>query len=185
MPRKSKPRKPRSTDKADPLKVEFSMRGRGKVPTAEQARAIFLTWANGGALPEGIRIKFVRWQNPARKSEALRNWREAHSAGEIRHARETLRLRGWLHGAQINIAQVRPAGIQGEPTPDLAGLRPGEIPAPQTGVARSVPRPKNVKPKRKKRAVPKNKAWMARGRGNKRKVKRTGKGSAARHPKKR
>lgn len=170
MPRKNKPRKPRSREKADPLKVEFSLRGKGKIPTAEQARAIFIRWANGGTLPKRIKIKFVRWQNPGRKTEALRNWREAHTHQDILRARRTLRLRGWLSGAKINIAQIRGDRIQGESVPHPTRLRQRKAQSKKTRISRSGTRPKNTKSGRKKRSVSQNKKRLARRNRSKRKT---------------
>jgi len=187
MPRKrsKKKRKPRPAEKADPLKVEFSLRGKGKIPTAEEARAIFLNWANGKAIPERIKIKFVRWQNPARKTAELRNWREAHTPAEIEEARITLRLRGWLHGAQISVAAIRTPGVQSEPAPHPARLRQGKISAKKTGRKRGVSRPKNARAARKKSALSQDKARMAYRRRGKGKPKRSRKSGHSGRPKKR
>jgi len=170
--RKSRKRKPRPLEKADPLKVEFSLRGKGKIPTAQEARAIFINWANGKPIPRRVKIKFVRWQNPGRKTAALRNWREAHTPTEIRRARETLRLRGWLSGAIIDIAEIRPNRVPRRSAPSTSGLRSGKRkPAPAKKL-RSGTRSKNVGTQGELFPIPQNAPGLARSRKRKRKPKR-------------
>lgn len=183
--RKGKKRKPRPPEKADPLKVEFSLRGKGKIPNADQARAIFLNWAMGKPIPRRVHISFVRWQNPGRTNPALRNWREARTPGEIRHARETLRLRGWLHGAKIEIAQIRTNRLPGRSTSDLTGLRPGKRKPAPTKKLRSVSRFKDIGTQAKLPFPAQNTPRMARSSKRKRRVKRTGKSGNPSNPKKR
>jgi hypothetical protein len=166
---KKRSRKP---SKADPLKVEFSLRGTGKIPTAEQARAIFIQWAEGKRIPSRFKIKFVRWQNPGRATPALRNWREANTPAEIKLARETLHLRGWLSGAQIGVATLRVGRLQGKSAPHPTRLRQRKRKPTSTKKLRSGARSKNARTPRGKRSVPSNKKRMARSHKRERKTKR-------------
>jgi hypothetical protein len=149
--------------------VEFSLRGKGKIPTEKEAIAIFLLWAEKDKLPPGMRIAWVRWQNPARRNVHLRNWRTATTPGEIEEARTSLRLGGWLRTARISVAEIRNNSPFGKPLPDSVRLRRKRKPSAKRGRVNA--RPKNAGAKTKKRRVSQNKKGMASSRKNKRKTK--------------
>jgi len=153
-----KSKKKRSKRKADPLRVEFSLRGKGKKPTLQEAIAIFRVWAETGKTPTGMRIAVVRWQNPARKNPELRNWRTAETPSEIKRARETLHLGSWLRGAETSISPIRIDRVSRRSASDSS--RPRQKKSKKLAPAkrrRGIPRRKNAKSKRKKRALPSHK----------------------------
>lgn len=167
--RTTKKRAKRKNRKPDPLKVEFSLRGKGKIPTEKEAIAIFLVWAEQNKLPPGMKIAWVRWQNPGRRNVHLRNWRNATTPNEIEEARRTLRLGGWLRTARISIAEVRNNSPFGKPLPDSVRLRRKR--KPRAKHRRVNARSKDAGAKTKKRRVSQNKKGLASRRKNKRKAK--------------
>lgn len=180
MPRKKKPlkRMPRAR-KADPLRVEFSLRGKGKKPTLEEAIAIFRVWAETLKLPKGMRIATVRWQNPGRKNPELRNWRTADTPAEIRRARDTLHLGSWLRRTQTSISPIRLDRVSRKPSSHPA--RPRQKKSAKLAPSkhrRNLPRSKDAKSARKKRALSSDKKRSPRSRRSKGKTERAGTGSA-------
>jgi|ERR1700674_683715 len=88
----------------DPVRIQIGIRLKKRAPiTYDFLRGVVAHWADGGKLPRGIQIVYVRWINPVRARVSLAKWKDSRDSGQsLQGARKT--LRGLLQSTYLNIS---------------------------------------------------------------------------------
>ena len=105
----------------DPVRIQVGIRLSKDAPvTYDFLRGVIAHWVDGGTLPRGIKITYVRWINPVRATRGLAAWKDSRDKDQsLQGARAT--LRGLLRSVHLNIeirggSQPAPVKIKKRPT---------------------------------------------------------------------
>lgn len=140
----------------DPVRIQVGIALDKNIPvTYDFLRGIVASWADGGKLPRGIHIVYIRWINNVRANLRLARWKDSRDKGQsLAGARAT--LRGLLRSVDLEFFNTPK---ESKPEPFIQKRKPegSSKKSKPKKVARKKPKKRKLQHVRKGKGVRKTK----------------------------